>query len=814
MNFRDIEPKWQKKWEETGLFKTDTGQPPKNKYYDLVMFAYPSGDIHIGHFRNYTIGDALARYKKMRGFDVFHPFGWDAFGLPAEEAAIKHGIHPRQWTLDNIERSRATLKRVGIAYDWDHEVITCLPDYYRWNQWIFIKMFEKGLAYQAESLVNWCTHCNTVLANEQVIDGKCWRCDNEVTKKTLVQWFFKITAFAERLLEGLDRLDGWPDHVKSMQRNWIGRSEGAQIVFKLEGDGTPLPVFTTRADTVFGVTFVTIAPEHPLCRNFIQNKEVQAYIETSLRRSDRDRTLEGEKTGVFTGRYVIHPLTGEKVPLWIGDYVLASYGTGIVMGVPAHDERDFIFAKKYNLPIKQVVTGTRPSGTGTTGPVPSGTGLAEAILEYGTLIDSGTFTGLTSAEARTRIPKALEEQGMGKLEVRYKLRDWLLSRQRFWGTPIPMIHCSKCGVVPVAYDDLPVKLPEGKIDFIPKGRSPLEDVPEFINVTCPKCQGKAKRDADTMDTFVDSSWYFLRYLDSKNDKLPFDSAKAVRWMPVEQYTGGVEHATLHLLYFRFFTKVFHDLGMIPIDEPATRLFNHGMVLDKHGQVMSKSKGNAVSPTDLIDQVGADVTRIAMFFTAPAEKEMLWSEDGIGGALRFLNRVFRFVGDTPIRDWHHGACPQDKVWRKLHATIKKVTDDFERFSFHTAIAALMELLNVIEEAKPEGQLAKEVAKVYTQLIAPLAPHIAEEMWETLGEKESVFLSKWPAFDPKALEESEVEMVIQVNGKVRDHLTVSVNAKEDEIREAVLINPKIKALLGDTKIQKVIVIPKKLINVVAR
>jgi len=806
MNFRDIEPKWQKKWEEIKLFKTDTRQSSSKKYYDLVMFAYPSGDIHIGHFRNYTIGDALARYKRMRGFDVFHPFGWDAFGLPAEEAAIKHGIHPRKWTLDNIERSRATLKRVGISYDWDHEVITCLPDYYRWNQWIFLKMFEKGLAYQAESLVNWCTHCKTVLANEQVIDGRCWRCGQEVTKKNLVQWFFKITAYAERLLEGLERLDGWPEHVKSMQRNWIGRSEGAQIVFRLEGDNTPLPVFTTRADTLFGVTFVSIAPEHPIARNLAkglpEEKEVTAYIEASLRRSDRDRTLAGEKTGVFTGRYAIHPLTGEKVPLWIGDYVLASYGTGIVMGVPAHDQRDFIFAKKYNLPIKPVVQVMPHLECGT-----------EAIEEYGTLINSGPFTGLSSEEGKKRIPKVLEEKGLGKLEVRYKIRDWLLSRQRFWGTPIPMVHCSTCGIVPVPYEDLPVKLPEGKIDFIPKGRSPLEDVPEFIDVTCPKCKKKAKRDADTMDTFVDSSWYFLRYLDSKNETLPFDSAKAAAWMPVDQYTGGVEHAILHLLYSRFFTKVLHDLGMIPIDEPALRLFNHGMVLDKTGQVMSKSKGNTVSPTDLIDQVGADVARIAMFFAAPAEKEMLWSEEGIGGALRFLNRVWRFISSPAECDTSNGEIAKnDGVWRKLHSTIKRVTEDMERFSFHTAIAGLMELLNVIEEEKLEGSFAKEVAKIYAQLLAPLAPHIAEEMWETLGEKESIFLSPWPLYDPKTLEESEVEMVIQVNGKVRGHVTMSVSAQEEEIREAALINPKIKAFLGETKIQKIIVIPKKLINIV--
>jgi len=548
VNFKEIEPKWQKFWDSSKLSKAPETPEPGRKYYNLEMFAYPSGDIHIGHFRNYTIGDALARFKKMQGYEVLHPFGWDAFGLPAEEAAIKRGVHPREWTLNNIEVSRATLKRVGISYDWDREIITCLPDYYRWNQWLFIKMFEKGLAYEAESLVNWCPHCQTVLANEQVQDGLCWRCSQEVTKKTLLQWFFKITEYAQRLLDDLDKLDEWPEHIKTMQRNWIGRSEGASVVFKLDPDGTEMPVYTTRPDTLFGVTFVTIAPEHPLARNLAHGlpneQEVNAFIESALRRSERDRTIAGDKNGVFTGRYVVHPLTGEKIPLWIGDYVLAGYGTGIVMGVPAHDQRDFVFAKKYNLPIKIVVVPE--SGTLTLET------MQEAYEDHGKLVNSGAFNNMSSEAGKKVITTALKQKGAGEFEIRFKLRDWLLSRQRYWGTPIPMVHCPKCGVLPVPYEELPVKLPEGKIDFIPKGRSPLEDVKEFIETTCPKCKGKARRDADTMDTFVDSSWYFLRFLDPKNATVPFDSKIADAWLPVDQYIGGAEHATMHLLYFRFF----------------------------------------------------------------------------------------------------------------------------------------------------------------------------------------------------------------------------------------------------------------------
>ncbi len=808
MNFKEIEPKWQKFWENKGLFKAPSEPIPDKKYYNLVMFAYPSGDIHIGHFRNYTIGDALARYKKMRGFDVLHPFGWDAFGLPAEEAAIKHGIHPREWTLNNIEVSRVTLKRLGIGYDWDREVITCLPDYYRWNQWIFLKMFEKGLAYQAESLVNWCPHCKTVLANEQVEDGACWRCHQEVTRKNLVQWFFKITEYADRLLQDLDRLEGWPERVKAMQRNWIGRSEGARVIFKLDPERTELPVYTTRPDTLFGVTFISIAPEHPLSKTLSkglpEEKMVNDFIESTLRRTERDRTAQGEKNGVFTGRYALHPMTGEKIPLWIGDYVLAGYGTGIVMGVPAHDQRDFIFAKKYSLPIKVVVEPHSQELNALE--------LKEAYEAYGTMVNSGPFTGFFSFDGIKAITEMLKEKGLGDFEVRFKIRDWLISRQRYWGTPIPMIHCEKCGVVPVPYEDLPVKLPEGKIDFIPKGRSPLEDVPTFIEVTCPKCKQKAKRDPDTMDTFVDSSWYFLRYLDPKNEKLPFDPKKANAWMPVDQYTGGIEHATLHLLYFRFFTKVLHDLGYVRIDEPVVRLFNHGMVSDSQGEKMSKSKGNTVSPSDLIAQVGADVTRIAVFFAAPAEKEILWSEDGIGGAERFLNRVWRFFESA--LEQNEGEERPEKVWRKLHQTIKRVTEDMERFSFHTAIAALMELLNVLEEEKSKGKFARSVMAIYAQLISPFTPHIAEEMWEKLGNKSSVFQSEWPSYDPKALEESEIEIVIQVNGKVRDHLTVAKGAKEEEIKLKALDSPKVKNLIGDKELKKIIVVPEKLVNLVVQ
>ena len=878
MNYQETEKKWQKVWEEKKIFSTPSN--PKKKYYVLEMFAYPSGDIHIGHFRNYTIGDAVARFKKKQGYDILHPFGWDAFGLPAEEAAIKRKIHPREWTLNNISVSRSTLKQVGISYDWDREIITCLPDYYHWNQWIFLKMFEKGLAYQAKSLVNWCPGCKTVLANEQVQEGSCWRCHEQVSKKELLQWFLKITDYAERLLNDLDKPlkwketirqpDGsdkpmekpieWPEHVKTMQKNWIGRSEGGKIIFKLDTDETEpvteLPVFTTRPDTLFGVTFISIAPEHPLTQRLIkkqpQEKEVLDFIKKTVLQSEMTRTAAGEKNGIFTGRYALHPFTGEKIPIWIADYVLAGYGTGIVMGVPAHDQRDFLFAKKYGLTIKIVILPQNQTSEP----------LTQAYEEPGIMVNSGEFSGLESERGKKKIIEKLKEKNLGDFEIKYKLRDWLISRQRYWGTPIPIIHCPSCGTAPVPESELPVKLPDNIQDFIPKGRSPLEDVKEFFITSCPKCGKQAHRDPDTMDTFVDSSWYFLRYVDSKNEKLPFDPEKANQWMPVDQYIGGLEHATGHLLYCRFITKVLHDLGYVNVEEPAFRLFNHGMVLDKQGEVMSKSKGNVVSPAYLMEKFGVDASRIAMFFAAPAEKELLWNEEGVGGAVRFLNRIERYA-ENVLSDSPQIAIPvtssntlkpspqQVKVMEgtaidppaadssvhdspvltiKLHATIKKVSDDLERFSFHTAIAALMELLNLMEEETKQGGVplsqAKHCLEIFTHLLSPFAPHFSEEIWEKLGKPPSLFESPWPTPDEKALLSTqpitadqirsalkgEIELVVQINGKVKEHLTAPMNLTEEEIKTKTLELPKIKAQIDGKEIKKMIVIPKKLINIV--
>lgn len=867
IDFRQIEAKWQKRWNEQQLYMTSPS--PGKKCYILEMFAYPSGDIHMGHFRNYTIGDALARYRMMQGYDILHPFGWDAFGLPAEEAAIKRNIHPRSWTLGNISVSRETLKRMAISYDWGREVTTCLPDYYKWNQWIFLKMYEKGLAYQAESPVNWCPSCKTVLANEQVIDGKCWRCHQEATKKVLVQWFFRITAYAERLLNDLNKLDGWPENVKIMQRNWIGRSEGASIVFPLEGgERVPggqrgsrsdssvslrspvqesLEVFTTRPDTLCGVTFMSLAAEHPLAREVCRGKpgerEALAFIEKTMKRSELDRAAKEEKEGIWTGSFCSHPLTGEKIPIWIGDYVLAGYGTGAVMGVPAHDQRDFLFARKYRLPIRVVI---QPPGSSLDPAAMGG-----AYEDPGIMVNSGPFNGIDSQEGAKRITRFLEEKGSGKFSVTYKLRDWLLSRQRYWGTPIPMIHCQNCGTAPVPYEDLPVLLPEGEIDFIPKGRSPLEDLPDFIQVSCPTCHKAAKRDPDTMDTFVDSSWYHLRYLDPQNGKYPFSREEAEKWLPIDQYIGGVEHACGHLLYFRFFTKFLYDEGLLSCDEPALRLFNHGMVLDRHGQVMSKSKGNAVSPSDLMDEWGVDVSRLAMFFAAPSEKEVLWNEESVVGASRFVHRFWRLArqalsgggSDGPRARILYGVLPEEghtaptlrapaqsrsfvgsaldvtafqgkekKIYGKVHWAVKRVSEDIERFHYHTAVAALMELLNLVEEETLSLEMIQYIVRQMTLLLAPFAPHLSEEIWEQLGGKGSIFRASWPLWDEQALVEEEILVVIQVNGKVRDRITVPASATEEELKEKALSSPKVKPHLNGREIRNIVIVPQKLVNIV--
>ncbi len=868
-----IEPKWQRYWNEIGLMKaTEEGE----KYYVLEMFPYPSGDLHMGHLKNYTMGDALARYKKMQGYTVLHPMGWDAFGLPAENAALKFGLHPREWTYKNIERAKESLNLMGILYDWDREVTTCEPDYYKWNQWFFIKMFEKGLAYRAKAEVNWCPKCQTVLANEQVIDGRCWRHeDTLVEKKELEQWYFKITAYAERLLKDLDKLERWPEKVKAMQRAWIGRSEGAEIEFALEGHpGKTIRVFTTRPDTLFGATFMVLAPEHPLVQEITtpdRRAEVNAYVKAAKQKTEIERQAEDrEKTGVFTGAFAKNPATGEKIPVFVADYVLMGYGTGAIMAVPAHDQRDFEFAKKYDLAIKPVIAPEE-------GALPEP--LETAFEEPGVLIDSGPFTGLKSEEAKAKIAAWLEEKGLGKATVTYRLRDWLISRQRYWGTPIPMIHCERCGIVPVPEKDLPVKLPEIKdVDEIrPKGKSPLEAHPEFINTTCPKCGGPARRDPDTMDTFVDSSWYYLRYADPKNDRQPFARDKADFWMPVDQYIGGIEHAILHLLYSRFFTKVFYDWGMVKVDEPFEGLFTQGMVLgwtdfgpvQREGErvilpeptrirleldkneltldelmkmgaelreaedgtlhlwkpaVMSKSLGNGVMVGPFVREQGADIARITILFAAPPEKEMVWTEEGVSGAWRFLNRVWRrfeedreaLAGVETTFDKATLEGAEKALYQKLHQTIKKVTDDMEGFRFNTAIAALMELMNALydyRKAAPVIPVYKAAMRDYVKLLAPFAPHLAEELWQRFGTG-SVFLAGWPELDEAALKAEVVTVVVQVNGKVRARIEVPAEADAEAVKEQALQHPNVKKHLAGKTIVKEIYVPGKILNLVVR
>jgi len=819
----EYEEKWQRYWEERGIMAAPDVADRQRKTYILVMFAYPSGDIHMGHFRNYAVGDAVARFHKMCGRQVLFPFGWDAFGLPAEEAAIKRGLNPRDWTLNNIRISRQTLKRCGILFDWSREVTTCLPDYYRWTQWMFLLMYKRGLAYRGESSVNWCPGCKTVLANEQVHDGRCWRCKSEVTKRQLKQWFFRITDFADRLLKNLDSLD-WPEPVKVMQRNWIGRSEGTIIKFRAE-TGEEIPVFTTRADTVFGVTFLVLAPEHPLTLKLAAGTEqegaVAAYVEAALKKPEYLRTAEDrKKEGVFIGRYAINPLNNERVPLFVADYVLYHYGTGAVMGVPAHDQRDFEFAKERGLPIRVVVKPTDA-------PAPDAATMEAAFTDYGVMVNSGQFSGLPSQDGIKRLNSWLAERGLGGTKVTYRLRDWLISRQRYWGAPIPIIHCPKCGVVAVPEEQLPVLLPEGDIDFVPKGRSPLEDCEKFINTECPQCGAPAKRDPDTMDTFVCSSWYFLRYTDPHNDKVPFDKAKAASWMPVDIYIGGIEHATMHLIYFRFFNMVLYDAGYLPYEEPALRLFNHGMVLDEHGEVMSKSKGNVVSPRELIEAEGADVARIAMFFAAPSDAEIRWSERGITGARRFLNRLYNLITSrcswlpthTPVPfNWRDLPPHPLKLWRKLHQTIKRCRDELSRrYAFNTAIAAMMELLNTLEESpclddatEPTRSVVHRVLENFILLLAPFAPHTAEELHSLSGHKPSVFDAPFPDYDEEAAQEETLQVPVQINGKVRARITLAADADEETAKSAALQNPKIARYLEGKQVRKVVYVPRRILN----
>jgi leucyl-tRNA synthetase len=818
-DFRQIEAKWQRKWEEEGLYRTTEGGD-RPKHYLLEMFPYPSGDLHMGHVRNYSIGDVVARYKTMKGYNVLHPMGWDAFGLPAENAAIQHGIHPAVWTRRNIENMRRQLKAMGFSYDWDREVTTCLPEYYRWTQWLFLKLYHHGLAYKKKAPVNWCPSCQTVLANEQVVAGRCERCDTSVEKRDLDQWFFRITAYADRLLEGLKRLQGWPEKVKVMQENWIGRSYGAEVRFEAE-DGSEIVVFTTRPDTLYGVTYLVLAPEHPLVEKLVAGRlEEQTVKEFAWRvrqMSAVDRTaVDLVKEGRLTGAYARHPLTGERLPIWVASYVLYEYGTGAVMGVPAHDQRDFEFARAYGLPIKVVI---RPPGQ-------EASALTEAYEGEGVMVDSGPFTGLASPQGKERIADYLEEKGLGRRAVNYRLRDWLISRQRYWGAPIPIVYCSRCGIVPVPEEELPVLLPY-EVEFKPTGESPLKSCPEFVATTCPRCHGPAERETDTMDTFVCSSWYFLRYTSPKSEAAAFLPEKVNYWMPVDQYIGGVEHAILHLMYARFFTKVLYDLGLVAVDEPFTNLLTQGMVL-KDGSKMSKSKGNVVSPEEIMQRYGADTARLFILFAAPPEKDLEWSDAGVEGCHRFLNRVWRLVGSLRPRllaagDEATPRTPEDReLWRLVHQTIKRVTEDIEeRFNFNTAISAIMELVNAIyryrddvPQQEQNWALLKEAVKNLVLILAPFAPHLAEELWHLLGYSESVHRQPWPAFDLSALAVEEVEVVVQINGRVRDRLRLPAGASQERAREAALAQSRIQQWLAGREVAKVVWVPDKLINIVVR
>ncbi len=819
---KEIEPKWQKFWEGHSTFKVseDTSRP---KYYCLEMFPYPSGRIHMGHVRNYAIGDVIARYKTMRGYNVLHPMGWDSFGLPAENAAIEKGVHPAIWTSHNIAYMKQQLKRMGLSYDWEREVATCEPAYYKWNQWFFLKMYEKGLAYKRRSSVNWCGSCETVLANEQVVDGSCWRCSSVVEQKNLEQWFFKITDYAEELLSGCDSLPGWPERVLTMQRNWIGKSVGVEIDFPLSGSNNPVRIFTTRPDTLFGATFMSLAPEHPLIDDLIRGTECETIVRDFMERVKRqDRVVRAaadvEKEGVFTGRYAINPLSKEKIPVWVANFVLVEYGTGAIMAVPAHDQRDFEFAKKYGIPLKVVIQNKDGSLAADS--------MSAAYTEEGVLTGSGQFNGLISTDAIGRIAEYIEAEGLGKRTVNYKIRDWGVSRQRYWGTPIPVIYCDKCGAVPVPENDLPVLLPKD-VAFTGKGGSPLLQSGEFIETKCPTCGGMGKRETDTMDTFVDSSWYFLRYCSPHTDNSPFDSRQISYWMNVDQYIGGIEHAVLHLLYSRFFTKIVRDLGLIQIDEPFRNLLTQGMVI-KDGAKMSKSKGNVVDPDYIIETYGADTARLFSLFASPPEKDLDWSDRGVEGAYRFLARIYRKVAElTPafkdVRDSDLTAeLPPDlKNLRKVvHQTIKKVTDDIDVFHFNTAISFIMELVNNIYLIPGEGRIGdraylavmREALESVVLLLSPFAPHISEEMWAMLGHEPSVLRHRWPSYSEDIASEEERLVIIQVNGKVRSKITVHAGAGEEEIREKALADDKLKSFLGDKAPKKVFVVQGKLVNIV--
>ena len=825
-DFDEIEEKWQQKWDQNCLYQTEASDD-KEKYYVLEMFPYPSGDLHMGHVRVYSIGDVIARFKRMNGCDVIHPMGWDAFGLPAENAAIKHGnIHPREWTWDNIANMKQQMKELGLSYDWDREVTTAAPDYYKWTQWFFIQMYKMGLAYRDESAVNWCPGCETVLANEQVVNNACERCDSEVETKELEQWFLKITDYADRLLKDHELLD-WPDRVKTMQENWIGRSEGMSLNFSVKGLDQELEVYTTRPDTLYGATYMVLAPEHPLVEDLVagtdKEEEVLEFVNEVKQKQEQERTSpESEKNGVFTGAYCINPVTEKEIPIMIADYVLMSYGTGAIMAVPAHDQRDFDFAKKYELPIRVVIQPENRDEKLTTSE------LDGAYEEDGVLINSGKYNGLSVAEAFEQMAEDLKQKGIGHKDVNYSLRDWLISRQRYWGTPIPIVYCNNCGTVPVSEEELPVKLPQD-VEFSPDGESPLAKVDDFVNTTCPECGAPARRETDTMDTFVDSSWYFLRYIDPNNDQFPFSRDLAKEWFPVDQYIGGIEHAILHLMYARFFTKVVKDMGMINEEEPFSSLLPQGMVL-KNGAKMSKSKGNVVDPDDILDEYGADTARLFILFAAPPQKDLEWSDKGVEGAERFLNRVWRLVSDNKNKienvntdlDVDRFSEAEQNLYRKLHQTIKDVTADVgERLNFNTAISSVMELINAVysylnetDKNQINYSLLKDIINKTLLMLAPFAPHMTEELWDKLGHEDSIHLQQWPEFIESALKKEEITIVVQVNGKVRDKIQVSPDIKEDDLKEEALASSKIKKYTDDKEVVKTIVVPQKLINIVVK
>jgi len=815
---RDVEEKWQRFWEDGSVFRA-CADADGEKYYLLEMFPYPSGRIHMGHVRNYSIGDVLARFMRMRGRNVLHPMGWDAFGMPAENAAIKHRSHPATWTYENIEYMRSQLKKLGFSYDWDRELATCHVGYYKWEQRIFLEMYRKGLVYKKNSFVNWCPKCETVLANEQVEDGCCWRCDSSVEQQELDQWFFRITDYAEELLEYTYRLPGWPERVLTMQRNWIGKSLGCEIDFPLEGRDGAIRVYTTRQDTLYGATFMSLAPEHPLALELTvpeRREEVAEFVDRVKRTDKTKRTGdEMEKEGVFTGSYCVNPVTGRRMPVYLANFVLPEYGTGAVMAVPTHDQRDFEFARKYDLPLAVVI---QPEGEAL-----DPAAMEAAFTEEGIMVNSAGFDGLKSSEAKDRIADHLEKEGIGKKTVNYRLRDWGISRQRYWGNPIPVIYCERCGVVPVPEEDLPVLLPVDAT-FTGEGGNPLARIQSFVNVPCPECSGPARRETDTMDTFVESSWYFLRYCCPRYEESPLDRREAEYWMSVDQYIGGIEHAVLHLLYARFFTKALRDLGYVDIDEPFTNLLTQGMVI-KDGAKMSKSKGNVVDPDALIGSYGADTARLFSLFASPPERDLDWSDQGVEGSYRFLNRVWKMVYELAPLVREAGAVDvsalgaSGAVLRRItHKTIRKVTEDIEdRFHFNTAIAAIMELVNAItsfEGKKDPGcaPVLKEAVESVVLLLAPFVPHIAEELWDGLGHGGGVDSASWPAWDESALVEEEITIVVQVNGKLRGKVNVAAGAGEDDVKAAALADEKVLAHTDGKTVRKIVYVPGKLVNIV--